>query len=246
VTPRQAEDDDNGRGRCDADTGDDPHQPANLALQRRAFRFDGAQRRADAAEFGSGTRPLYQPDPVTLHHQGAGEHPRGCVTAGPAHRRFGCRRCGARERFRAGRGLADRNRFAGKRRLVNRQVHAIHQLGVCGNPVTLGEQHHVAAHDIAPGDTHLPPVAHHQRPRGGQITQRGQRVLGLVLLVDRDGDDDDHERHQNDAVQRLRQQEVDGPGTEQQHQHRLAYNIPRLLRQVALLGGRQFVRPIRG
>jgi hypothetical protein len=37
-----------------------------------------------------------------------------------------------------------------------------------------------------------------------------------------------------------------GLGTQQQQQHRLAHNVPRLLQQVALPGGGQLVRPVGG
>ena len=219
------------------DTGDDPDEPVDLALQRGALRLDRAQRGADPAELGAAARLLHQRDPVTLHHQGAGEDPRGRVPARPAH---------ARAAVGVGGGLADRDGLAGERRLVDREVHAVQQRGVGRHPVALGEQDDVAAHDVAPGDAYLPAVADDERTRRGEIAERGERVLGLVLLVDRDRDHHDDERHQDGAVERLGEQEVDGSRAEQQEQHRLAHDVPRLLQQVALLRGGQLVRPVGG
>ena len=89
-------------------------------------------------------------------------------------------------------------------------------------------------------------VADHERPRRRQVAQRGERVLGLVLLVDRDADHHDHERHQDDAVERLGEQEVDRAGAEQQQQHRLADDVPGLAEEVARLRRRQLVGPVGG
>ena len=122
------------------------------------------------------------------------------------------------------------------------EIRAVHQHRVGGHPIALGRQHHIPAHHIPARDAHLRPVAHHQRPRRRQIAQRGQRPLGLVLLIDRDHDD--HEDHQHDRVERLGQQKVHQARTKQKHNHRLPDDVPRLLHKVARLLGRQLVRPV--
>ena len=88
-----------------------------------------------------------------------------------------------------------------------------HRVG--GNPVTLGEQGHVASHHVAAGDAYLRPVPNDERPGGRQVAQRGQRPFGSVLLIDRNRDDNDDETHQHDAVERLGHEEVHQAGAEE-------------------------------
>ncbi|BBX71390.1 hypothetical protein MPSYJ_48510 [Mycolicibacterium psychrotolerans] len=67
-----------------------------------------------------------------------------------------------------------------------------------------------------------------------------------MLLVDRDGDDHDDERHQQRTVKRFGKQEVDPACSEEQQQHRLTYDIPSFANDAATHRGRQLIRPVRG
>ena len=69
--------------------------------------------------------------------------------------------------------------------------HAVEQHGVGGDAIALGEQQHVAAHHLAPGDAHRLAVADDERARAGEVAQGLEGALGLALLVERDADDDD-------------------------------------------------------
>jgi hypothetical protein len=142
------------------------------------------------------------------------------------------------------RDLPHRHRLTGQRGLVGGEVHRVQQHGIGGNPVAFGQQRQVTAYDVPTGDADLDPVAHDEGTRRGQVAQGRERVLGLVLLVDRDRDHHDHERHQQGAVEWLGEEEVDGAGHEQQQQHRLTDHHPRLLEQVALPSRRELVRSI--
>ena len=122
---------------------------------------------------------------------------------------------------------------------------AVDQHAVGGNAIAFDEEYDVAPDDVAAGDPLLLPVANDQRARRGEIAQCSERVLGLVLLVQRDGDHDDDERHQDDAVERLGEQEVQDAGADQEQQHRLSQHIASLLQEVARLRGGELVRPVR-
>ena len=120
----------------------------------------------------------------------------------------------------------------------------MHEHAVGGNAVALGKQNVVAAHHVAAGDAYPLAVPKDERSRRRKVAQCRKRVLGLVLLVDLDADHDHDERHQDGAVERLGEQEVDGAGAEEEQQHRLANHVQRLLQKVPLLRCRQLIRPV--
>ena len=202
VPPGQPVDHHHDGGGQNPHDGKDFHQTVDLALQPGGLGFDGAQRRADPAQFGCGAGVPGDGDAMPLDHEGAGEHPRRGVPAGATHLLLGVLRC----------NLADRHRLPGQRGLVDGEVGGFAEHGVGGHPVALGQQHHVAADDVAPGDPDLLAVADHQGSRRGQIAQRGQGAFGLVFLIDRDTDHHEDECHQHRAVHRLGQQEVHRTG----------------------------------
>jgi hypothetical protein len=188
--------------------GDDPHQAIDFSLERGSFLFDCSQRGADSTQLGIRRGALHQGDRPALDHERSREHPRGRVTARRAHR-FG-RGVGADGR------LAHRNGFAGEGGLVERDVDALDEHRIGGNPITLHEQHDVTSHDVAAGDAYLCAVADDERPGRRKVTKGRQGVLGLVLLVDRDSDDDEHEGQEDRAVEGLGKHEIHGAGSEEE------------------------------
>ena len=238
MTPGEPVDHHHKGSRAQAEHRDQPHQPVDLPLERGPLGFDGLEGRADPAELGAGAGRLHEREPVTLDHERAGEHPRSPIAARPAHRsgsRLGLHGC-----LLHGHGLA------GECGLVHREVHGIQQHGVRGHPVALGEQGMVPADHVAAGDPHLYPVTYDERAGRGEVAQRRQRILGLVLLVNGDRDDDHDKGHQHRAVEWLGKHEVDRPGSEQKQKDRLPDDLPGLLQQIPLLLGGQLVGAVLG
>lgn len=236
VAAGQPIDDHHGDGGTDAQHGQRTHQPVDLPLEGSPLRLDLSQGRPDPAELRTRAGLLHEREPVALDHQRPGEHPGGRVTAGTAQ--------GSGNGLRLDRDLSHRDGLAGECGLVHREAHGVQKHRVRGNPVALREQCIVTAYDVAAGDPDLHPVPQHKGARRGEVTQRGQSVLGLAFLVDRDRDDHHDEGHQHGSVERLGQHEVDCPGHEEQQQHRLPDDLPRLLQEVPLLGGGKLVGPV--
>ena len=124
-----------------------PNEAAELALQRRACGFDVAQRRADAPSSVSApvSATAAMPWPLTTsvpeNTHGVASPPGAPIASAAASGRVG--------------RLADRDRLAGERGLVDREVDAVDQHAVGGDAIALGEQHDVAADDVAAGDALL-------------------------------------------------------------------------------------------
>ena len=130
--------------------GDDPNEAVDLALQRRALGFDGAQRGADATELGAGARRLGERrDAAALDHERAGEHPRCRVAARRAHRLSGG--AGATGALRTGTDSPVSADSSTERLTQSTSTR------VGGHAIALGEQHDVAPHDVAAGDPLLRP-----------------------------------------------------------------------------------------
>ena len=78
--------------------------------------------------------------------------------------------------------LEHRLALAGQRRLGDRERRRLDQPGVGRDRVALGEQQHVAGHDLGRRDPLLAPVAHDPRRRRRHPLQRRDRLLGARLL----------------------------------------------------------------
>jgi hypothetical protein len=117
------------------------------------------------------------------------------------------------------------------------------QHAVGGHPVAFGEHNQVAAHHVAAGDADAPAVADDQRARRREGAERHQRLLRLVLLVG-DADDGDDEGLQDESVERLGEEKVDGARSEQDQQHRLANEVPCLPREAVLPRRGQLLRAV--
>jgi len=69
-------------------------------------------------------------------------------------------------------------------------------------------------------------------------------VLGPALLDERDADHDHDHGEQGRGLPRITEDEVEGPGGEQEQQHRLAQDTEQRVHESALLGGGELVRSI--
>src|SRR5690606_860335 len=83
-------------------------------------------------------------------------------------------------------GLADRYGLAGEQRLVYQKVGAPLDKRIRGNTISLAENHHIAADDVAAGDALMLAIADHKGARAGELAERREGALRLPLLVDGD------------------------------------------------------------
>ena len=117
-------------------------------------------------------------------------------------------------------GLANRDGLAGEQRLVGVQVGAGKDDGVGRDAVSLGQHHDVAASHVAAGDADPFAVTPDQGARAGQVAQSVQCVLGPLLLVVGDADDDEDESQQHQGFFAVAKDQVQCAAGEEQEEHR--------------------------
>jgi hypothetical protein len=156
------------------------------------------------------------------------------------------------ERDVAGQGggvLQHRLALAGERGLRDLQRRRVDQPGVGADGVALGQQQHVAGHDVLGRNVHLDAVTHDRTGRRRHALQGSDRLLRLGLLHEPQhgvGDEDhgDHHRLERDALGAVDDpdSERDGDCREQQEHER----VDELGQQLAPGGHRRFrVDPVR-
>ena len=133
------EEKDGGRAR-ERDQGDLTREAVHLADQRRAHRLHRAQQRADPAEFGGRAGSDGDTGAAAAGNERAGERQRGAI----AQRRI---RGYGRDALLGG------HRFAGQRRLVQRQAARPDQAQIGRDSVAGLEQDDIARHDVRPPAT---------------------------------------------------------------------------------------------
>ncbi len=192
------------------DQGDRPDKSGDLTLQPGLAPLDGRKDAPDLPHLGpdAGGPDLHQPLPLHDQRPGVDEglvvpaRPAGLLLPVPGD-------------------LPDRDRLPGQQRLVDQQVGRGEQDTVRRDAVPLGEDEHVPGHDLAPGDPPVFAVADHQGPRRGEIPECLQRMFGLLLLVDRDADDQDDEAHQHHPLGEVPEHEIDQTAGDQEEKDRL-------------------------
>ncbi len=105
--------------------------------------------------------------------------------------------------------LVHRHRLAGKRRLLNPQVDALHQPQVSGDIVTGLKHHQVTRRQFAGGDRDLVAIADDFGLRRGQLFKSGQRLLCLTFLHHTNNGVKDNNGHDGPAIQPLAQHKRD-------------------------------------
>ena len=213
---------------------------AHLLLQRRHLVGRDREQVGDATHLGLHAGGGDDGPAVALHHRRALEH--HVETIGQV--RGGCQQLGVLENSLA---------FARERGLLDQQRVRLHQTGIGRHPVALGQQQHVARHEVGAADGAGDAVAQHRGIGHCQARQRGGSALGACLLHETHQriechDDDDHQRIHRPAMVALQ------PPGRQRHQHRHQQQADQRvleLRQQAAPGGnrgdgREAVRPVFG
>ena len=136
--------------------------------------------------------------------------------------------------------------LAAEQGLVHHEVAAGQEHRVGRHPVPLGQQDQVAFHHLAAGNAHLVAVADNQGPGAGQLAQGGHGLLGLLLLVEGDAHDQQHEAQEHQGLAQVAQEQVDAAGPQEQQQHGLAHHPQGDGPNRAGLGRGQFVVAVRG
>ena len=106
--------------------------------------------------------------------------------------------------------LADGERFPGQRRFVHAEARDFEESCVGGDPVTRGEDRHVAWHEIARGHRHGASLPEDVGLRGGEVLQGLQGPFRSIFLdetEDRVHDHDDDDQHGVVQVRTLALQE---------------------------------------
>ena len=188
---------------CDDDHGDAEHpaDAVDLALQGCALLLCLTKQPGDVAHFRAHAGGRDHRPPAAAGDRGSVEHHVDPV-ADPSEL---CERGGLLEH-----GLA----LTGQRRLGDRQRRGLDQATVGRDRIALGEQQHVAGHDVDRRHLLLRPVSHHRRRRRGHPLQSGDRLFGARFLdiaehgVEHDDHDDD------DDLERDLLRALDDPGDE--------------------------------
>ena len=213
-----------------ADNRDGPDNRCDLRFQPGIAPLDGLQDSADLSHLGPGPGSPDLCKSLALHNERPGED-RGLVVAtGPV----------------SGHPLApgyfpDRDRFPGQEGFIHHDVIGKQENAVSRHTVAFRKDEHVAADDLAAGDPFLFAVPDNERPRAGEVPQRLQRPLGLLLLVDRYADDEDDKTHQHQALGEVAEDKIDQAACDQQDEHRLVDDFKNNPEDAALFRFGEFV-----
>ena len=190
------------------DQGQHTHQARRLQLQRRALVDQCLQGLTNAPDLAARTGGRDTRRAVATDQQGAREQ--------IALRGIG--RIGSGE-------FLHRQRLAREQRFVDLHIGAAQQNGIGRNAIAFGQQQDVATDHVGAGDALRLAIAQHARTRARHVTQSGQRVFGLALLVQRQRQHHQHQAKQDHALLQIPEHQVERAGGQQQHEHRLLQRL---------------------
>ncbi|OIQ67398.1 hypothetical protein GALL_510230 [mine drainage metagenome] len=117
--------------------------------------------------------------------------------------------------------LVHRHRLSGQQRLIGLNLGPLKQQRIGSNAVALGQYQDIATHHRTAGNAHGQTIAQHQGPRTAQVTQAGQCMLGLALLVQGQGQHHKNQAKQHQPLMQIAKQQVQHARAQQQRKHRV-------------------------
>ena len=201
-------------------------------LERRVAARRRLEQAGDATDLGLHAGGDDDGPPGPARHAGAEEHHAAAV--------------GERCLDAAHRGvLLDRFGLAGQRCLVGPQHGRVNQPRIGRNQISRVDEEQVAAYDVTTRDDFCPSVADYSRTRCGHSRERGDRLLGAVLLEEPDDGVEDDDGDDRAAVDDLAESNRD-PGGADQNPHHQALELSCEDREPRrALGLAQLVRSVR-
>jgi hypothetical protein len=113
--------------------------------------------------------------------------------------------------------------------------------GVGGHAVPLRQHEQITPRNVASGDADAAAVAHDEGPRARHVPQRLERPLGLVLLHERDAEDEHDEAQQHERLLPVAEEQVDAAARQQEQRHGLGGEGERVGRESSPRGRRDVV-----
>ena len=202
------------RDRAPAD-GAPRHYPGRFGAQARCLGIEHRQRRADPADLAVRAGCQHAGKAAAAHDEGAR------IDEGLA---IPARSLGFIGAIRAPRDFANRQGFSGQQRLIGLQVARLDQDGVGGDAVSGTENESVSGHNLASGDAGARAIADDRRTGGREVAERLQDRLRACLLHDCHRNRKHRKSEQNQRLTQVTQDQIGDPASQQQSQHRLAYN----------------------
>ncbi len=228
--PAHAVDNNDGDAQEKTDTRYGPDNSYNLRAQPGIPPVNGLQDNADLSHLGPGAGCPHLRKSLSLHQKGSGEDCWQIVPARPV------------VRCPPGPGnFPDRDRFPGQEGLVHQYVIGYQEDPVCRHAIAFCKNDHVAADNFSSGDPDMFAVPDDERPRAREASQRLQRPLGLLLLVDGNADDEDDKAHQHQALGEVTEDKIDEPARNEQDEHRLTDNSKDYPKYAAVFRSRELV-----
>ena len=182
--------------------GDRISELLDLPQQRRLQRTYRGHHLVDAPQFRVGARRDNHSGGPPCSHQGSGE----------------CHPFPISDRCLLGhgvRGLVDRNRLAGKRRLLRPQVLHVHQAKVRRDLVPGFEKHDVARNQHLRRDHSNLLAAQRSGFRREHVADRIQRLLRFALLNEAEQRIDEHDTQNDGGIQPETDHQLDEAGSKQ-------------------------------
>jgi hypothetical protein len=129
--------------------------------------------------------------------------------------------------------------------IVDKQSIGVGQDRVGRNAVAFREDHKIAGHHVTTGNAAARPISDDQRSGTRKTAERLENALASRFLHDADRDGKQGKKRQYKRVAQLAQQQIDRDAAQQQREHRLAQDFGYDAQNVAAIGVREFVWPVR-
>ena len=210
----RAEEDDDRDAQENPDRCQCPHDAARFELERRRAGDDRLESSPDLPHLRCRTDGRHARDALAARYERAGVEVRPVIAARPRGKRG------------PGRGqLAHGNRLARQQRLVDEQAQTRDESRIRRNALALTEDHEVVDYDLAGGHPLLASIADHPRFRARELLQRGERALGLLVLIQRDGDHHEDRREKRRGLAEAADDGIKRSGRHEQEDHRLSNDL---------------------
>ncbi len=216
-----------------------PHAP-ELALQRGRLLLGILKRVGDLADLSAGAGGRHHGAATARGHGGAAKKHIAAV----AQRRLVVERRAV---------LAHAGALAGEGRLGHAHGDRLEHAGIGGQRVALLDQQQVARHQLGGHDLLLSPVAQHTGVGRGEGAQRGNRLLGAILLHKAEHAVEQHDREDGERLERHALIALDQPGDERDRggdEQQAGERVAELGEEAQPGGGRrnlgQLVAPVAG